>query len=125
MADDKIKAAQRVASTFVGSGCSVFLGDGSSTSYVGLALFERGTQATIWTNHLAVAHEFPLWVSDNPNLAKTKVSIAGGEAVDATKQTRARAQTLHASGRSISYVLLSVSQLVFHERGESQSRLNC
>jgi DeoR/GlpR family transcriptional regulator of sugar metabolism len=77
--DDKVRVAQEVVKTFMGTGVSAFVGDGSSTFYVGLELFDRGTQATIWTNHLAIAHEFPLWATSQPGLTRTTVLLAGGQ----------------------------------------------
>jgi hypothetical protein len=42
-------------------------------------MFERQMQATLWTNHLAIAHEFPLWASDHTDLNRMEVWLAGGE----------------------------------------------
>jgi DeoR/GlpR family transcriptional regulator of sugar metabolism len=79
MTAEKIRVAVGVVTRFLSSGSSVFIGDGSSTFYVGLALFERAMKTTIWTNHLGIAHEFPLWASDAPDLRWTEVWLAGGE----------------------------------------------
>jgi DeoR/GlpR family transcriptional regulator of sugar metabolism len=79
MMAEKVRVAETIVSRFTSSGSSVFIGDGSSSFYVGLAIFTQRLQATIWTNHLAIAHEFSLWPSDAASLRHTEVWLAGGE----------------------------------------------
>jgi DeoR/GlpR family transcriptional regulator of sugar metabolism len=79
MTSEKIRVADSIVTRFLSAGSSVFIGDGSSTFYVGLAMFRQAMQATIWTNHLAIAHEFSLLASDAPDLRWTEVWLAGGE----------------------------------------------
>lgn len=76
--DDKVSVAQRAVDMFMADGSSAFIGDGSSTLYVGLELFERKRQAIVWTNHLAIAHEFALWsaIHELPNM---ELYLAEGE----------------------------------------------
>ena len=78
MKDDKWKVAERVVEDFIGTGSSAFIGDGSSTFSIGLKLFARGRQVKLWTNHLAIAHEFALRASTS-TLVGTEVTLAGGD----------------------------------------------
>lgn len=64
-AEKKI-VAKYVADTFLGPGQSAFISDGSSTFFVGLSLFEGKREGfRLYTNNLSIAHEFPLWVTND------------------------------------------------------------
>lgn len=76
---EKQLVAKKVYDEFLGMGTSAFIGDGSSTFYLGLELFDRQQQASVWTNNLAVAHEFPLRASGGANLSRVTVELAGGD----------------------------------------------
>jgi len=76
-----------IADEFLADGVTAFITDGSSTLYVGLALYRKamnrpGFTATIYTNNLALAHEFPLWDSPpNKQIPNVNVSIASGDVI--------------------------------------------
>ncbi len=114
---EKMAVAKRIVDEFLGNGTSVFLGDGSSTFYVGLELFARQEQATVWTNHLAIAHEFSVWASSGIDLSRMSLDLAGGH-VDRnlmmTYGVEAERFVDEVSRRAQS-VVLSVRDLFAHE----------
>jgi len=76
-----------IAQKFLSDGVTAFITDGSSTLYVGLALYaeavkQPGFMATIYTNNLALAHEYPLW--DKPpkrEIPSVHVSMSSGNVI--------------------------------------------
>jgi DeoR/GlpR family transcriptional regulator of sugar metabolism len=86
MAEEKQKVAKRIVETFLVGGGSTFISDGSSTLYVGLAIFQeafrRGStapfEAEIYTNNLAIAHEYPLWDTPKGKLPGIRVYSTEG-----------------------------------------------
>lgn len=77
--NERSKVAQKVISKFLGQGSSAFIGDGSSTFFVGLHLIKQRLQATIWTNHVAIANEYALQKKDDIDLSHMEMFIAGGQ----------------------------------------------
>lgn len=76
---EKRKVAKKVISKFLGQGSSAFIGDGSSTFFVGLYMIEKAMQATVWTNHVAIANEYALQKADDIKLIHMDIFIAGGQ----------------------------------------------
>ncbi len=76
---EKEKVAEAVLRLFLGRGSSAFIGDGSSTFFVGLSMIETRMHATIWTNHMAIANEYALQKSDDINLIHMDMFIASGQ----------------------------------------------
>jgi len=116
---DKEAVANRVVQRFLTSGTSVFIGDGSSTFPVGLRMFEQNLQSTIWTNHLAIAHEFPLWASaSSTDLRRTSVWLAGGEVDRDLMMTCGDDADTFAEkwAKKAQYIILSV-RCLFSEQG--------
>ncbi|MFC2172412.1 hypothetical protein ACFLU6_07240 [Acidobacteriota bacterium] len=116
---DKNTVALHVAKDFMCSGTSVFLGDGSSTFYVGLQTLIPKSQITIWTNHIAFAHQFALHASEESSeLRGTTVLLAGGE-VDCdlmmTWGDKAEEFAEHYGGKAQN-IILSV-RCLFSDRG--------
>lgn len=120
--NDKMRVAEKVVSLFMGSGTSAFIGDGSSTFYVGLELFEQKRQATVWTNHLGIAHEFAVWNSPQGELPETFVTLAEGAINANLMMTGGGATARFAAAQSARAlnVVLSVKQL-FSEQGPAGS----
>lgn len=89
MQDGKLAVAREVVKRFLRSGQSAFISDGTSTFYVALAMFEAAKQqrkpdtppyfATIYTNHLAIAHEFALWNDPLGMMPGVHVHLNSGE----------------------------------------------
>ena len=76
---EKSKVAKKTISKFIGQGSSAFIGDGSSTFFVGLHMINQKLQATIWTNHLAIANEYALQKKDDIDLSHMDMLLAGGQ----------------------------------------------
>ncbi len=86
---EKKKVAHHVVKTFLTQGASAFICDGSSTFYVGLKIFqevkrrsinnELPLDITIYTNNLAIAHEYALKNSPQGKLPAIKVYTTGGD----------------------------------------------
>lgn len=76
---EKRKVAKNVISRFLGQGSSAFIGDGSSTFFVGIYMIEKKMQATVWTNHVAIANEYALQKSDDIKLIHMDIFVAGGQ----------------------------------------------
>ena len=76
---EKAKVAEATVERFLASGASVFIGDGSSTFFVGLSMYEKQMPVTTWTNHLAISHEFALWASGSAPPNRMEVFQAGGQ----------------------------------------------
>ncbi len=76
---EKNKVAKEVIRRFLGQGSSAFIGDGSSTFFVGLRMIEMKMQAMVWTNHVAIANEYSLQKTDDIKLAHMDILIAGGQ----------------------------------------------
>lgn len=76
---EKKIVAEYVINTFLGPGQSAFISDGSSTFYIGLSLFKAKREAfRLYTNNLAIAHEFPLW-TENDWPKDFTIELAGGK----------------------------------------------
>ena len=76
---EKSRVAKNVILRFLGQGSSAFIGDGSSTFFVGLYMIENKMQATAWTNHLAIGNEYALQKSDDVKLSHMDIFVAGGQ----------------------------------------------
>ncbi|MFH1920080.1 MAG: hypothetical protein ABIP48_09375, partial [Planctomycetota bacterium] len=118
LAAEKNAVAEYVVDNYLGPGASVFIGDGSSTFFVALHMFKRKMHATMWTNHLAIAHEFSLLPSTDRGLIGMEMHLAGGQ-VDRdlmmTYGRRARNDVARWA-REAQCVILSVRAL-FPDRG--------
>lgn len=79
LTSEKRKVAKAVINRFLGQGSSAFIGDGSSTFFVGTYMIEKKMQATIWTNHVAIANEYALQKSNDIELIHTDMFIASGQ----------------------------------------------
>ena len=114
----KDKVAKYLVDHFLSEGSSVFIGDGSSTFFVALHMFERDMQATIWTNHLAVAHEYVLEASSGSRLNGMEMSLAGGRIDRDLMMTYGHRATKNVSRwtKEAQCVVLSVRS-VFPDRG--------
>lgn len=86
---EKKKVAHYVVKKFLTQGASAFICDGSSTFFVGLKIFQEAKRrvingelpldVTIYTNNLAIAHEYALWNSPQGKLPAVKCYSTGGD----------------------------------------------
>lgn len=75
----KIVVGKKIVDTCLIDGRSAFISEGSSTFYIGLLMFSRGSKDDhIWTNNLALAHEYPLWGGDG-SLQDFRLTLIGGD----------------------------------------------
>lgn len=79
LTSQKKKVAKAVINKFLGQGSSAFIGDGSSTFFVGDRMIAMKMQATVWTNHVAIANEYALQKSDDIQLIHMDMFVAGGQ----------------------------------------------
>ncbi len=63
---EKEAVAEYLVDRFLGPGQSAFVSDGSSTFFIGLSLFAKRIDGfRLYTNSLPIAHEYPLWETDD------------------------------------------------------------
>ncbi len=109
----KNTVAEYVVTKFLGPGQNVFISDGSSTFFIGLSLFEKKVEGfKLYTNSLPIAHEFPLWETDDwpkeftlelaGGKVNTKLMMTGGSLCEGiVEQMTTRVQYTVLSVRSI------------------------
>ena len=87
---EKRMVGRYIAEKFLERGVTAFISDGSSTLYVGLALYRKALEwkdsdpfrGDIYTNNLALANEYPLWdLPPDRKIPDVHVSIASGNVV--------------------------------------------
>ena len=105
--------AEYVVSRFLGPGQSAFVSDGSSTFFVALSIFEKKREGfRLYTNSLPIAHEYPLWETENwpkdfsldlaGGIVNSKLMMTGHQACeDVVQQMASRAQWTILSVRCI------------------------
>jgi DeoR/GlpR family transcriptional regulator of sugar metabolism len=117
---EKKRVAKHVVDTFLLQGATAFICDGSSTFYVGLEIFQEANKRhdnnkepldiSIYTNNLAIAHEYALWNSPQGKLPAVRVYSTGGEiCADLMMEAGDRARDMAAeSSRRGPWVVLAV-----------------
>ena len=125
LADEKQRIAKHIVDNFLGNGCASFISDGSSTLYVGLAIFQKAQACQgdpfvshIYTNNLAIAHEYPLWDSPRGTLPAIRVYIAPGVVESDLTMVRGDRANQHAkdSSATAQFAVLSV-RAIFGDYG--------
>jgi DeoR/GlpR family transcriptional regulator of sugar metabolism len=127
IASEKEQVAKFVVNKFLTQGAAVFICDGSSTFYVGLEIFQEAKRRldnseepldiSIYTNNLAIAHEYALWNSPQGRLPGVRVYSTGGEiCADLMMEAGDRARDMAAeSSQRGPYVVLAVRAIFARE----------
>lgn len=110
--NEKERVAKYVADEFLTKGAAVFICDGSSTFYVGLEIFQEAKRrndsgeepldVSIYTNNLAIAHEYAIWNSPQGKLPGVRVYSTGGE-ICADLMMEAGDQARDMAAKSVQY----------------------
>jgi len=132
--DEKRQVAEYVVREFLTQGASVFICDGSSTFYVGLEIFqevkrrrdknEDPLDISIYTNNLAIAHEYALWNSPQGKLPGARVYSTGGE-ICADLMMEAGDQARDMAAKSVQYgpYLVLAVRSIFARQGPAGLKL--
>jgi len=130
---EKKQVAKYVVDTFLTQGASAFICDGSSTFYVGLEIFQEAKRRhdsnedtldiNIYTNNLAIAHEYAMWNSPQSKLPEVRVYSTGGEiSADLMMEYGDQAKDMAAeSSERGPYVVLAV-RAIFAKQGPAGLR---
>jgi hypothetical protein len=125
---EKKQVAKFVVDKFLTQGASAFICDGSSTFYVGLEIFQEVNRRhehnkepldiSIYTNNLAIAHEYALWNSPQGKLPGVGVYSTGGE-ICADLMMEAGDQAKDMAAKSVQYgpYLVLAVRAVFAREG--------
>lgn len=126
--NEKKQVAKYVADKFLTQGAAVFICDGSSTFYVGLEIFQEAKRrhdsgedpldVSIYTNNLAIAHEYAIWNSPQGKLPGVRVYATGGE-ICADLMMEAGDQAMDMAAKSVQYAqyLVLAVRAIFAREG--------